>query len=99
MHAAGDVYVEWVEGEAVVLHRTSGEVHYLNPTAATVLAFVEEHGYERGVAEAAAHFGLGDEERDEFKTFLEDLGDRGIIAGARRPEPIRTVREPRAAPG
>lgn len=97
--AAGDVYVEWVEDEAVALNRVSGEVHYLNPTAATVLALIQEHGYERGVAEVTAWFGLepGD---PGLGALLEEMTASGILAGdAPAPAAPSQPGEPRAAAG
>lgn len=96
------MHVEWVGTEAVVLNRASGELHYLNGTAALVLALIEELGYERGVAEVASRFDL-DPGRGELRTLLSELEETGILTGgsgirAEAPEPPAHG-EPRAAPG
>lgn len=101
MRASEDVYVEWVGDEAVALHRRSGELHYLNATAAIVLALIQEHGYDAGVAEVVGRFGL-DPADDGLRALLDDLAVTGIVEGPRGEAVeahVPDVREPRAAPG
>ncbi|HEV2756082.1 MAG TPA: HPr-rel-A system PqqD family peptide chaperone [Actinomycetota bacterium] len=83
MRDSGNVYVEWVGGEALVLDRDSGELHYLNAPAAAVLALVQEHGYLRGVEEAVARFGL-EPDAPELRALLDDLIASGIVTDPRR---------------
>ncbi len=103
MTADDHVYAEWMANEAVVLNRRTGELHYLNPVAAAVLAFVQEHGYERGVREAAAHFALDDAGRAELDALLEEMEETGILTDGPRvrtdPAEPPAHGEPRAAPG
>lgn len=101
MRVAGDVYVEWVGGEAVVLDRGSGELHYLNPPAAAVLALIQEHGFDEGLAQTVARFGL-DPEDAELHALIRELADSGILLGEDRKAPpavAPSVGEPRAAAG
>ena len=98
MATAGDLYVEWLGPEAVALNRATGELHHLNPPAAALLAFVQEHGLEAGAAAAADHFGLP---RDavEIRDLLDDMSVRGIVAPARPAREEPNSREPRAPAG
>ena len=102
MDVPDTMYVEWVEDEAVVLDRGSGELHYLNRPAALVLALIQELGYEPGIAEVAARFGL-DPHSGELHDLLKDLVETGIVTdGSKRraqtPEPPGPS-EPRAPAG
>ena len=96
------MHTEWIGGEAVVLDRSSGELHYLNGSAALVVALIEELGYERGIAEVASRFDL-DPGRGELYTLLRELEETGILTGGTRgrAEAVGPTAqgEPRAEPG
>ena len=101
MRTSADLYVEWVEDEAVALDRKTGELHYLNPPAAAVLALIQEHGYEEGVAQAVAGFGL-DAQDPELHALLLELAEAGMLIreGVPAPAPVPpSAGEPRAAAG
>lgn len=101
VRASPDLYVEWVAGEAVALNRRTGEVHYLNPTAATVLALIHEHGYEGGVAHVLDRFRL-DAGDAELQALLREMAASGILLGpdgSAPPAAGPVPGEPRAAAG
>ncbi len=92
--AVADVYVEWVGDEAVVLNQSTGELHYLNPPAAAVLALLLEHGVERGVHEVVGHFDLAADAQEELAALLEDMAARGIVVSPAAPRPPGHRSEP-----
>lgn len=73
------MYVEWVEGEAVVLNRESGELHYLNGTAALVFALMQEHGYDGAMEEVRNRFGSTGQVEGDLKELLSDMKEKGIL--------------------
>ncbi len=73
------MYVEWVEGEAVVLNRDSGELHYLNGPAALVFALIQEHGYEGALREVYERFGTADGMREELDELIKDMLEKQIL--------------------
>ena len=79
MRVADSMYVEWVEGEAVVLNRDSGELHYLNGPAALVFALIQEHGYEGALRELYERFGNADGMREELDGLIKDMLDKQIL--------------------
>jgi PqqD family protein of HPr-rel-A system len=79
MRVADTVYVEWVEGEAVVLDQSSGELHYLNATAALVLALIQEHGYDAAVDEVHARFGTGDDVTTGLRDLVEEMREKRLL--------------------
>lgn len=79
MRVADGMYVEWVEGEAVVLDRTSGELHYLNAPAALVFALVQEHGYERALTELQERFGDDAGMKEELDGLIEDMVEKRLL--------------------
>lgn len=79
MKIAGTMYVEWVEGEAVVLNRESGELHYLNGTAALVFALIQEHGYDGAMEEVRNRFGSAGQVEGDLKELLSDMKEKGIL--------------------
>ncbi|MFN2589019.1 MAG: PqqD family protein [Actinomycetota bacterium] len=79
MKVADAMYVEWVEGEAVVLNRESGELHYLNGTAALVFALIQEHGYEDAMREVQERFGDADAMREELDALVKDMVEKQIL--------------------
>ena len=78
MKVADEMYVEWVEGEAVVLNRESGELHYLNGTAALVFALIQEHGFENAMKEVRERFGSEGVE-DDLAKLVSDMKEKGIL--------------------
>jgi hypothetical protein len=79
MRVADAMYVEWVEGEAVVLNRESGELHYLNGPAALVFALIQEHGYDGAMREVHERFGTADGMREELDELIKDMLDKQIL--------------------
>lgn len=79
MKIADTMYVEWVEGEAVVLNRESGELHYLNGTAALVFALIQEHGYDGGMAEVRSRFGSTEQVEGDLGELVSDMQEKGIL--------------------
>ncbi|HEX2295925.1 MAG TPA: HPr-rel-A system PqqD family peptide chaperone [Actinomycetota bacterium] len=78
MKVADAMYVEWVEGEAVVLNRDSGELHYLNGPAALVFALIQEHGFDRALEEVRDRFGAEQVEAD-LDDLVSDMKEKGIL--------------------
>ncbi len=78
MRAPNGMHVEWVEGEAVVLNTNSGELHYLNGSAALVYALIQEKGYEAAVEELNARFGT-ELINEELPALLKDMLERQIL--------------------
>jgi hypothetical protein len=76
---ADEMYVEWVEGEAVVLNRESGELHYLNGTAALVFALIQEHGYDGAMSEVRERFGSTEQVEGDMSGLLSDMKEKGIL--------------------
>lgn len=79
MKIADTMYVEWVEGEAVVLNRESGELHYLNGTAALVFALIQEHGYDGAMKEVRERFGSTEKVEGDLKELVSDMKEKGIL--------------------
>ncbi|MDQ3915862.1 MAG: hypothetical protein M3323_11140 [Actinomycetota bacterium] len=79
MRVADAMYVEWVEGEAVVLNRDSGELHYLNGPAALVFALIQEHGYDGAMREVYERFGTADGMREELDELIKDMLEKQIL--------------------
>ena len=77
MEAVRRVHVEWVGGETVVLDRSTGDLHYLNPPAALAWALIEEHGYERGLTELQRMH--PDAPGDELKELIGEMIERGLL--------------------
>lgn len=79
MKVADEMYVEWVEGEAVVLNRESGELHYLNGPAALVFALIQEHGYDGAMRELYERFGAADGMKEELDGLIKDMLEKHIL--------------------
>lgn len=73
------MYVEWVEGEAVVLNRDSGELHYLNGTAALVFALIQEHGFAGAIEEVRARFDSDEQVERDLEDLVSDMKEKGIL--------------------
>lgn len=76
MKRAQGMHIEWVGDEAVVLEEASGQLHYLNPPAALLLALIEEHGYEGAVASLSERFG---DISSDIEAITADMLDKGIL--------------------
>ena len=77
MQPSPDVYVEWVEDEAVVLNRASGEIHYLNTPAAYFFALALEEGVDHALAAVRAADPPPPDE--EIELLLADMKELGLL--------------------
>lgn len=77
---AEGMIVEWVEDEAVVLNSRTGELHYLNPPAALVYAYLLEFGYTEGLAQLTARFGHAVEPIEQIEMLIVDFEQKGLFA-------------------
>ena len=82
MKVADEMYVEWVEGEAVVLNRESGELHYLNGPAALVFTLIQEHGYDGAMKEVRERFGSTEKVEGDLTDLVSDMKEKGILVDA-----------------
>jgi hypothetical protein len=71
--------IEWVDDEGVVLDEASKEVHYLNPTAALVLALIQERGYEGAVRELQSRFGTDEHHQAELAELVREMANKGLL--------------------
>jgi hypothetical protein len=71
--------VEWVDDEAVVLDPESGQVHYLNSSAAFVYASILEHGFDEAVARLQRSQGTTPGFAEELSTLLDGMKEKGLI--------------------
>ena len=78
MQPAPGLHIEWVEDEAVVLEIATGKLHYLNTSAALVLAAIDEYGYEEGIAHVKKTAGSDSVEGD-VATLIENMVERGLL--------------------
>jgi hypothetical protein len=76
---APGMHVEWIEGEAVILDPESGDLHYLNGTAALVYALIEEHGYDDAMTELSSRYADSPAFDAELKDLLDDMKEKGIL--------------------
>lgn len=76
MKRASDLYIEWVGEEAVVLEQSTGQLHYLNPPAALLLALIEEEGFEKAVASLTGRFG---DISSDIEAITADMVAKGIL--------------------
>jgi hypothetical protein len=79
MRAAHGVHVEWVDDEAVVLDSSSGQLHYLNSSAALVYALILEHGHEDAMKHLVDLFEPSPRFEQEVDVLIEELRDKGLI--------------------
>ena len=79
MRAAPELFVEWVDNEAVVLDPESGQVHYLNHSAAVVYASILEHGFDAAMAELERQHGRAAGFAEEMPVLLEELKEKGLL--------------------
>jgi hypothetical protein len=74
-----ELHVEWVDEEAVVLHPETGELHYLNPSAALVYALIQEFGYERGLEELIRSHPDAASDQEGLQRLIADMLERGLL--------------------
>ena len=79
MKIAPDIAIEWVEDEAVALNPESGELHYLNTSAALVLALIEEHGYEQALAKLRSDHSLTEESEEAMNSLMQEMVEKGLL--------------------
>jgi hypothetical protein len=77
MEAAEGVHVEWVGEEAVVLDRSTGDLHYLNPPAALAWALIQEHGFEAGLEELRRVHPQAS--GGELEGLIQNMIERGLL--------------------
>ena len=76
---SNNLHVEWVADEAVVLNPATGELYYLNPPAALVLAFIDEYGFAQGLVELREAHGARPGFEKELAEVLEDMQEKGLL--------------------
>jgi hypothetical protein len=79
LRAADGMHVEWVEGEAVVLDPQSGELHYLNESAALVFALIQESGFSSALAELKERFADTPNFEAELDSVIADMVAKGLL--------------------
>jgi hypothetical protein len=77
--AADWVHVEWVEGEAVLLDPRSGELHYLNESAALLFALIQEVGYDAAVDQMRARFCEESNLKEELESAVRAMLEKGFL--------------------
>lgn len=79
MRLAPDTHIEWVDDEAVVLDQESGQLHYLNRSAALVLAMILEHGHEEGIKKVIEMHGAQEQVHEDVDAVLNELVDKKVL--------------------
>ena len=79
MRVVPDLHVEWVEGEAVVLHPQTKQLHYLNSSAALVFALMEEVGFQEAMERLRAEFSEIEGMDTDLESVVADMLDRGLL--------------------
>lgn len=79
MKAAAGIHVEWVEGEAVILDPRSGELHYLNESAALLFALIQEVGFSAAIAELTERFADLPNFPAELDSVVGDMVAKGLL--------------------
>jgi hypothetical protein len=79
LRPAAGMYVEWVDDEAVVLDSESGQVHYLNSSAAFVYASILEHGFDEAMMRLASSQGTSPPNTEELSMLLDEMKEKGLI--------------------
>jgi hypothetical protein len=79
LRAADGVHVEWVEGEAVVLDPQSGELHYLNESAALVFALIQESGFSPALTNLKERFAETPNFEAELDSIIGDMVTKGLL--------------------
>ena len=79
MKVAPSVEIEWVDDEAVVLDTSSGELHYLNTSAALVLALIQEHGFDEAMLELKAKHAAGEDGGAQLETLIDQMVEKKLL--------------------
>lgn len=78
---AEGVHIQWIGDEAVVLDEDSGQLHYLNSTAAVILAMLLEHGEEKTAGMLAEAYEGAHPNEEDLTEVLADLREKGVVEG------------------
>lgn len=81
MRLATNAHVEWVDDEAVVLDQETGQLHYLNRSAAVILALVLEHD-RNALGKLIDLHGDNADIREEFHRVVEEMVDKDLLEDA-----------------
>ena len=73
------MHVEWVDDEAVVLDPESGQLHYLNGTAAIVFALILEHGFDKAIDEVRGMFPGDQAVEADLPRLIEEMTESGLL--------------------
>ena len=79
MRAAEGLHVEWVDEEAVVLDEDNTQLHYLNSSAATLYALIQEVGFDEALDELRRKYGDGPFDAGEISTLVEEMVAKGLL--------------------
>ena len=85
MRLASSIHIEWIDQEAVVLDEETGQLHYLNTSAALSLALVLEHGKEGALSALLRDQEDNSSITDEFTRVIDDLMQKNILTDAPNP--------------
>ena len=80
MRLAANAHIEWVDDEAVVLNQETGQLHYLNSSAAVILAVVIEYD-DQALDKLIELYGDNPEMREEYGKVLGDLVEKNLLDG------------------
>lgn len=79
MKLAPGVHIEWVDQEAVILDQDKSLLHHLNPTAALVVAYIDEYGYTDGRRMIEERFAIENQGSEELEELLLKLIAQGLL--------------------
>jgi hypothetical protein len=85
LRGAPGLHIEWVGDEAVVLEPKSGQLHYLNPSAALIFGLISEVGGERAVEELKRSFADVPNFDSELVHAIRDMVEKGLLTDAGTP--------------
>lgn len=78
MRLAANAHIEWVDDEAVVLDQETGQLHYLNSSAALILAVVLEHG-GKALEKLIELQGDREDIRNEYNNLIEQMVEKKLL--------------------
>jgi hypothetical protein len=79
MQLADGVHIQWIGDEAVALNEETGLLHYLNSTAAVILATVLEHGESEATILLSKAYGDERAMARDMSAVLDVLRDKGLL--------------------
>jgi hypothetical protein len=79
MRPETQTHVEWIDNEAVVLDTRTGELHYLNSSAAYVYALILEHGFDQAMTELRRTHGDAISGSDDLPKLIDEFVERGLL--------------------